>query len=52
MSEKNNKAIILSTRSLVGMNMRMGSMPIKSNKDYDRKRSKRELKRKIRMEQW
>ncbi len=52
MSAKSNKSAILSARSTVGMNMRMGILPIKSVKDYDRKRFKRELRRKIHVEQW
>lgn len=52
MSAKSNKAAVLRTRSMVGMDMRMGILSIKTVKDYDRKRFKRELRRKIRMEQW
>ena len=48
---KTNKSI-LCARSVVGASMRMGSLPIKSVKDYDRKKSRQELRKKIRMEQW
>lgn len=40
-----NTVSIVNTRSVVGQNMRLGTVVLKSPKDYDRKREKQNLRR-------
>lgn len=40
-----NTVSIVNARSVVGQNMRLGTVVLKSPKDYDRKREKQNLRR-------
>lgn len=52
MGKNSTKSSILDTRSTVAFGMRLGTISLKTLKEYDRKRAKQELRRKIRVENW
>jgi hypothetical protein len=52
MGKNGTKSSILDTRSTVAFGMRLGTISLKTLKEYDRKRAKQELRRKIRVENW
>lgn len=52
MVKTSTKSSILNTRSTVGVGMRLGTVSLKTVKEYDRKRAKQELRKKIRTEAW
>ncbi len=45
MRKTNTVVSIMETRSVVGQNMRLGTVVLKSPKDYDRKKEKQNLRR-------
>lgn len=47
MKTNTNSVSIVNTRSVVGQNMRLGTVVLKSPKDYDRKKEKQNLRRMI-----
>lgn len=52
MAKNNTTSSILNARSTVGVGMRLGTVSLKTVKEYDRKREKQELRKKIRTEAW